>query len=152
MFEHFHCFFFSAYSDDILTILFVEIVLCFAIDILATYPQPYPWTRAGVGQSSQDAESQTYPACSGELSLSFRPLSCLFTFFLASPWPWRPLSHYYFHPQVAHPLWVVVVLIAHSFITDIDNNFFLYTALSAYNAYNILLAVGSYSRSLLRKC
>ena len=35
MFEHFHCFFFSAYSDDILTILFVEIVLCFAIDILA---------------------------------------------------------------------------------------------------------------------
>ena len=81
MFEHFHCFFFSAYSDDILTILFVEIVLCFAIDILATYPQPYPWTRAGVGQSSQDAESQTYPACSGELSLLFRPL-LLFVYIL----------------------------------------------------------------------
>ena len=32
MFEHFHCFFFSAYSDGI---LFVEIVLCLAIDILS---------------------------------------------------------------------------------------------------------------------
>src|SRR3984957_9003750 len=53
MFEHFHCFFFSAYSDDI---LFVERVLCLAIDI-PTLPTD---ERAGVGQSSQDAESQTY--------------------------------------------------------------------------------------------
>ena len=73
------------------------------------YPQPYPRTRAGVGQSPQDAGSLTYPQELPVAAYSLyhtTPFSCLFTFFPASSWPWRALPHY-FHPQVAHPLLVV---------------------------------------------
>src|SRR5467141_4903849 len=103
------------------------------------YPQPYPWTRAGVGQSPQDAGSQT---C-GVLSLSFHPL-LLFVYILprvfltlTRPSPLLPSPGC--SPSFGG------VLIAHSFIADIDDRFFLYTAPFAYDAYNIL-AVGSYSR------